>query len=293
MKSESCFERFRVLRKFMAFGAAVICFLLTTLPLYPFYLYRKKLIRPILSRLVTFYCRLACWIFDLDVTGGGQGNSEFSSGSGNLIVANHLSYLDIFCLASQGPMCFVTSVEIKETLFLGQLCQLGGCLFVERRSRSNLKNEIGEIEEALENGENVCIFPEGTSTNGDSVSRFKRPLFQAAIRTKARVFPVTLNYLSLGGSRLNQSNRNNVFWYGEMTFVSHLLNVFRFHYIHVYTTWHSPLSAFNKEADELSLAAHEKVASSFVALVEKRESETEALEKKRKEAFPLQNFSGL
>jgi 1-acyl-sn-glycerol-3-phosphate acyltransferase len=84
---------------------------------------------------------------------------------------------------------------MKNTFFLGQICKFASCLFVERRSRGNLDQEIKEITDALNYGHNVLIFPEGTSTNGDEVLRFKRPLFNAAIFSSKKVLPATLNYL--------------------------------------------------------------------------------------------------
>ena len=111
-----------------------------------------------------------------------------------LIVCNHLSYLDVLIISQFIPCSFVTSKEMKRTPFLGQLCSLGGCLFVDRQNRNNLSGEVQELTTALKNGLNVTIFPEATSTNGQCVIRFRRPLFQAAINSKSKVLPIVLNY---------------------------------------------------------------------------------------------------
>ena len=76
----------------------------------------------------------------------------------HLIVSNHLSYLDILVIASKLPTAFVTSREIEKTPFLGPLCRIGGCLFVERRSREFLNQEIGEITDCLKNNLKVITY---------------------------------------------------------------------------------------------------------------------------------------
>jgi 1-acyl-sn-glycerol-3-phosphate acyltransferase len=141
-----------------------------------------------------------------------------------LLVSNHHSYVDILVIASFFPACFVTSYEMKETLFLGQLCSLGGCLFVERRSRAGLSKEVMNLTAALKNKLNVVVFPEATSTNGEALLKFKRPLFQAALDAKKEVLPICLNYLKVNHERITKKNRDSVFWYGDATFFPHFLN---------------------------------------------------------------------
>lgn len=143
----------------------------------------------------------------------------------HFIVSNHLGYLDILAIAAEMPCCFVTSVEIRETPFLGALTQFGGCLYVERRNRDNIHNEIGEVTEALKNGLNVCVFPEATSTNGDQVLRFRQPLYNAAIQSGTDVLPLCLNYTHVNCQPLSAQNRDTIYWYGDMSFLPHLWQV--------------------------------------------------------------------
>ena len=143
-----------------------------------------------------------------------------------LIVSNHLSYLDVLVISRFFPSCFITSMEMKKTPFLGQICLLGGCLFVDRKNRNNLTAEVEELTNALSNGLNVAIFPEATSTNGSSVIRFRRPLFQAAINSHSKVLPVCLNYRSVDDEVFTLKNRDLVFWYDDMTFAGHAIKLF-------------------------------------------------------------------
>ena len=143
-----------------------------------------------------------------------------------LIVCNHLSYLDVLIISQFIPSSFVTSKEMKRTPFLGQLCSLGGCLFVDRQNRKNISDEVQELTRALKNGLNVTIFPEATSTNGQCLIRFRRPLFQAAINSKSKVLPLVLNYKTIDGENISLKNRDIVCWYDDMTFLSHAIKLF-------------------------------------------------------------------
>jgi 1-acyl-sn-glycerol-3-phosphate acyltransferase len=141
---------------------------------------------------------------------------------GILFVGNHLSYIDVIVISSRVPSCFVTSVEIRETIGLGQICYMAGCLFVERRNKMNILNEVSEIRDGLQKGLNVSIFPESTSTNGEQILRFRKPLFVAALHAGAPVVPFCLNYRLVGGEKINKVLRDKIFWYGDMAFFPHL-----------------------------------------------------------------------
>ncbi len=141
------------------------------------------------------------------------------------IVSNHLGYLDIFIIAKYFPAVFVTSVEMRETKFLGEVCYLGGCHFVERRSLKKLAREIREIADTLKDNMNVVLFPEAKSTNGEKVIDFKPSLFEAARRQNSVILPLCLNYRKLDGEVITLKNRDEVFWYGEMSFFPHFLSL--------------------------------------------------------------------
>ncbi len=179
--------------------------------------------RRFLARLVSIESKLALRAFQVQVNRSGLSDLDPAA---HLIVSNHLGYLDILVLASLLPCAFVTSVEIRNTPFLGWLTELAGCLYVERRSREKLGVEISDIRHELERGLNVCIFPEATSTNGAGVLRFRKPLYNAAIESGRPVLPICLNYLSIEGQPVSIENRDFLFWYGEMAFLSHLWSFF-------------------------------------------------------------------
>lgn len=142
-----------------------------------------------------------------------------------LIVGNHLSYLDGVIMSIFRPTSYVTSIEMRETPLLGLITELGGCLYVERRSKENIHNEIAGVADALKEGFNVVVFPEATSTNGEGVKPFKRPLFAAAPRALVPVLPVVIQYDQLDGVPVSRGNRDYLCWYGDMGFAGHFLKL--------------------------------------------------------------------
>jgi 1-acyl-sn-glycerol-3-phosphate acyltransferase len=150
------------------------------------------------------------------------GIEQFHQEKSALLAGNHVSYMDVIVIASSLKTCFVTSVEIKETPGLGHLCMMAGCLFVERRSRSTLHKEIGELQEGLERDLTVTIFPEATSTNAEGILRFRRPLFLSAVQGQKPVIPICINYRMIGNEPLSLKNRDSICWYGDMDFLPHL-----------------------------------------------------------------------
>jgi 1-acyl-sn-glycerol-3-phosphate acyltransferase len=141
---------------------------------------------------------------------------------GRLVVSNHLSYIDVLIISSILPSIFITSEELKHTIVLGTLARLSGCIFVERRKPSRLKQEIHEISRALSQGFSVVLFPEGGTSNGDCVQQFKNSLFDAAVSAGADVLPLCLRYTKINGESVTIGNRDAVFYYGGVTFFRHL-----------------------------------------------------------------------
>lgn len=138
-----------------------------------------------------------------------------------LLVANHLSYVDVLVFFSLYPALFVTSQEIRETALLGQITQLAGCFFVERRRPKRISGtvarELQDMKQKLAAGFDVFLFPEGTSTDGSTVLPFKAPFFQMAIDAEVEVKPLLIKYA--------EADRGVAAWYGDMTFADHLYGV--------------------------------------------------------------------
>lgn len=144
----------------------------------------------------------------------------------HLIVSNHLGMFDILILASLRPCLFITSVDMRQTPFLGYLTDIGGSLYVERRNRANIGNEMLEIREALKQGFNVVLFPEATSTNGEQVLPFKKTLMTSAAGTGVPILPTCINYRKVNGEPMSIKWRNSVFWYDDTPFYIAIAKLF-------------------------------------------------------------------
>lgn len=247
--------------KLISFVILVSAFFLTTVPLYPLFLLFPMTVRAILIQQVSFYSKLLLRVLGIKTD---FKNLEHLKGEENyLIVSNHLSYLDVLVLASKIPSCFVTSLEIKQTPFLGQLTSLAGCLFVDRKNRSGLKGEINELRDALNSGLNVIVFPEATSTDGSEVLRFKRPLFESSVATGKAILPITINYQLISGQGVSVHNRDVVCWYGDMGFFPHFLTFLEQSEVQVEIVINDAFLPEFFPTQELALKSHQVVASCF------------------------------
>lgn len=184
------------------------------------------------------------------------------TGNPKLLVANHVSYIDVLALASLAPGVFITSVELKNTVLLGTLARLSGSLFVERRKPAGLKREIQEIARVLGEGTPVVLFPEGTTSNGDTVKQFKNSLFDAAIMAQAEIVPVHLRYTRVNGQRLTTRNRDLVFYYGGAAFLKHFARLLTLRSIDVEILPLKPIPVNAGDSrKDLAAAAHKAISA--------------------------------
>ncbi|CAG2158770.1 lysophospholipid acyltransferase family protein [Cupriavidus numazuensis] len=114
---------------------------------------------------------------------------------GALVVANHISWLDIFVLNAWSPFRFVAKSEIRGWPVIGWLCVQTGTLFIERGKKRDAHRTLHHIADCLLQGDIVCVFPEGTTSDGVSVLPFHSNLLQAAISAGRPIQPVALRYL--------------------------------------------------------------------------------------------------
>ena len=134
------------------------------------------------------------------------------------LVANHLSYVDILVLASQADAVFIAKSEVSSWPIVGWLCRAVNTIFVDRTMRRDLPRVIAEIEQVLDDGRGVVLFPEGTSTAGYEVGRFRPSLLEVAVRAALPVSYAALSYRTRSGSA---PAHLAVSWWGGMEFPGH------------------------------------------------------------------------
>lgn len=135
------------------------------------------------------------------------------------LVTNHLSYVDILVLGSRVDAVFIAKSEVASWPIMGALCRSVGTLFVDRRVHRDLPRVIAEVDRTLANGQGVVLFPEGTSTPGAEVSRFRPSLLEVAARARLPVSYASLGYGTEDGA---EPAHLSVCWWGDMKFVGHL-----------------------------------------------------------------------
>ncbi|WDG27207.1 lysophospholipid acyltransferase family protein [Streptomyces sp. CA-278952] len=113
---------------------------------------------------------------------------------GELVVANHISWLDIPLIASVLPGRMVAKSEIRRWPLLGPVAALGGTLFIERDRLRALPAAVRAVAAALRSGSRVVVFPEGSTWCGRDGGAFRPAVFQAAIDAGATVRPVRIAY---------------------------------------------------------------------------------------------------
>ena len=164
-----------------------------------------------------------CRILGIGVTTTGDMSTERTT----LYLSNHVSYIDIFVLG-QLPAYFIAKAEVASWPVLGTLAQFQNTLFIERKA-GRAKKQLEVLQNHLEQGNSLTLFPEGTSTNGTYVEPFKSSLIEAANLPSGKrvaIQPVTVAYTHYNGELINnQKTRDHYAWYATMPFLSHFLGL--------------------------------------------------------------------
>ncbi|TXL85666.1 lysophospholipid acyltransferase family protein [Streptomyces sp. IB2014 016-6] len=117
---------------------------------------------------------------------------------GVLVVANHISWLDIPLVATLFPGRVLAKSDIRRWPVLGAVAARGGTLFVERDRLRALPDAVRDVRDALRAGSRVIVFPEGSTWCGRDQGRFTAAMFQAALDAGVPVRPVRIGYRPLG-----------------------------------------------------------------------------------------------
>lgn len=122
-----------------------------------------------------------------------------------LVVANHISWLDIVVMNACQPARFVSKADARHWPVLGSLISGVGTLFIERENRRDAMRVVHLMAERLVDRDIVAVFPEGTTGDGRSVLPFHANLLQAAIATGTPVLPVALGYRDPGDGGISDA----------------------------------------------------------------------------------------
>src|SRR3954469_18675915 len=138
-----------------------------------------------------------------------------------LIVANHLSYLDILALSALTPCVFIAKKEVRSWTVFGWMAHTAGTLFVDRERKLETGRFNESIDQALRSGLRLVLFAEGTSSDGTGVLPFRPSLFEPAVASRARITPAWINFQASSGSVAN-----DVCFWGEAPLIPHVFKLF-------------------------------------------------------------------
>ena len=111
-----------------------------------------------------------------------------------MLVANHLSWLDIPVMHAARHCRFISKSDVQAWPLIGTLATAAGTLYIERSSRRDALRMVRSMQEALERGEVLAVFPEGTTGDGRAMLPFHANLIQAAVAAQSPVQPVGLRF---------------------------------------------------------------------------------------------------
>lgn len=157
---------------------------------------------------------------------GDEGARLEQRSRGRMIVANHISWLDIFVINAVAPSCFIAKADIAAWPLVGTLVGRVGTLFLERGKRHAVHGMIVKAQTALRAGRRLAVFPEGTTGDGKGLMPFHANLIEAAVQAPAGVVPIGLRYRDSSGA--SQSGPDGpMHFVGDINFVQSVLRIVR------------------------------------------------------------------
>lgn len=118
---------------------------------------------------------------------------------GAMVVSNHVSWTDIYVIDAWRPTPFVSKAEIRQYPMVGWMAEQIGTVFIQREKRSDAMRIMQQLADRLTSGQLICVFPEGTTSDGTGLLPFHTNLFQASYLAKCPVQPICLMYEGADG----------------------------------------------------------------------------------------------
>ena len=185
-----------------------------------------------------------------------------------LILANHVSWLDILAIGSIAPLSFVAKAEIESWPIFGFLAKLQRSIFVDRTRRTETAKTNAALAERLEEGDPIVLFAESTTSDGNRILPFRSSLVGAAREAilsdsptrHVCLQPLALAYSHADGLPTGRMGRARIGWYGDMEMLPHLVGILRGGPLDVTVSFGLPLS-FDHGTDRKALtrAAEDQV----------------------------------
>lgn len=179
------------------------------------------------------------------------------------LVSNHLSYTDVAALRAVVNGVFVAKSEVGDWFLAGRICRDMGTIFINRSNRRDIPRAGTEIIKRLEQGEGVIVFPEGTSTKGETVLPFNSSFLEFAAQRDLPVFYASITYTTPPDA---PKASESVSWWDEKTFAQHLWYLFQAReFTAVIRFGEAPIH--NRNRKELARILWEKLSENFTPVL--------------------------
>ena len=185
-----------------------------------------------------------------------QGAVPTATQHGTMIAANHVSWLDIFLLSSVRPTRFIAKSEIRDWPAAGWIADKAGTIFIRRDQWRDTARINERVHDALEAGDCVGLFPEGITTEGDTLLKFHSALFASSVANHARVLPAAIRYEARDGTLCREMS-----FAGDRSFMESLGVIIRQKAVVATVTFAEAIDTGGMTRREVSHAARERVAS--------------------------------
>ena len=194
---------------------------------------------------------LRVWRIDLDVRGAPPAQGPL------LLVANHISWLDILVLHAAGYCRFVAKADVQGWPVIGRMASAAGTLYIARDSRRDALRVVHHMRDALLRGEVVAVFPEGTTSDGLTLLPFHANLIQAAISAESPVLPVALEFIDRRSGQMSTAPM----YIGDQTLIESVWRTLTTPGLRAVVSYGEPQSPAGRERREWAAELRESVAA--------------------------------
>ena len=226
-----------------------------------------KIIPLIGKWLPVLFHKILLWLLSVEVEIVGEMEQSKKS---NLFISNHLSYLDIPILGSNFPLRFVAKSEVESWPLIGFLAKQSGSIFI-KRNKTDSFNQKNKVLNVLSCRDKVLIFPEGTTSDGNRVLKFKSSSFSSVEKKNFTVQPIVIVYSDLNGIPINRWLRPMIAWYGDMNLKPHLSKLVGLISIKAKLIYLEPINTQNFEnRKDLSNYLEDKIRKVYASALSKK-----------------------
>ncbi len=192
----------------------------------------------------------------LGITARVQGTVPRATKRGTMIASNHVSWLDIFLISSVCPTRFIAKSEIRDWPGAGWIADKAGTIFIRRDQWRDTARINEKVHAALAAGDCVGLFPEGITTEGDTLLNFHSSLFASSVANHALVHPVAIRYQRRDGALCREMS-----FAGDRSFMESLGLIIRQKSVVATLAFAAPVETEGTTRREASAAALARVAS--------------------------------